>query len=349
MTVRGSLALGFRKVNRTKRMIAFAWIVNVLLTLVVAAPMLAMLDASIAPTVMEERLLDRIDLNWLQTFRADHPDDPIVRMLGLSIFGAAPFYDHLDNLINGRAVTTIGRFLGSLVFEFRVNTHELDVALILLVLYVLLWTYLSGGFVGVYAREQRSSFNEFLQFGARNFGRFFRLAIIQLLMYFLIFAVVNWLSGSIRTWTSNEPSEMTAFTYFMMRNVAVLLIVGLVTLVFDYAKIRMVVDGRVSALGAFGGGVRFVVGHPARTSAVAVVLAALGGACAGLFVLLEAQIPQSSFWPIVLVFVLQQIYVWCRQWIRAGYYATQTALYQTWAKQVKADEPGPAVAFESKS
>lgn len=329
MKVRAALALGIRKVNRTKRLVAFAWTVNVLLALVAAGPMLEALDEAIAPTVMEERLLDRLDLNWFETFKADHPRNGIVRMLGLSILGAGPFYEHLDGLVHGKMAKAIGAFLGGLLFEFRVRSEHLDIAVLLALIYILVWTYLSGGFIGVYAREHRSSFTEFLELGARHFGKFFRLALIQMVLYALLFGLlVEWVSGSIRTWTAQEPNEATAVAYFMIRNVLVVLVVGGITLCFDYAKIRMVVESRASALAALGAGVRFVVTHPVRTVLLAAPLAALGVTCAVIFVVVEAQIRQSSFWLVFAVFALQQLYVWSRQWLRAAFYAAQTAFYQ---------------------
>ena len=329
MTLRASLSMGIRKVNRTKRLVIFAWSVNVVLALVAAGPMFKALDESIAPTLMEEQLLNQLDVNWFDTFKADRPHNDIVRMLGYSILGAAPFYEQLDALVHGRVVKAVGGFLGGLLFEFRVRPEYLDIAAVLMLMYVLAWTYLSGGFIGVYAREHRSSFTEFLELGARYFGKFFRLALMQMALYGLLFALlVQWVSESIPLWTAQEPSEATAVIYMMIRNAVTILLVGIITLCFDYAKIRMVVESRVSALAALGAGVRFVVKHPVRTVMLAVSLTVLGVACAAVFVVLEAEIRQSSFWMILAVFVLQQLYVWSRQWIRAAFYAAQTALYQ---------------------
>jgi hypothetical protein len=141
--------------------------------------MLKALDDSIAPTVMEDRLLEELDVNWFETFKTEHPDNEIVRMFGYSILGAAPFYEHLDMLIHGKMVKTIGAFVGGILFEFAVRPELLTLAAMLGLIYVLLWTYLSGGFIGMYARDYRSSFTEFLELGARYFGKFFRLVLIQ--------------------------------------------------------------------------------------------------------------------------------------------------------------------------
>lgn len=328
MTLRASFSLGIRKVNRTKRFVVFAWTLNVLLALVVAGPMLKALDDSIAPTVMEDRLLEELDVNWFETFKAEHPDNEIVRVFGYSILGAAPFYEHLDMLINGKMVKTIGAFVGGLLFEFAVRPELLTLGAMMGLIYLLLWTYLSGGFIGVYARDHRSSFTEFLELGARYFGKFFRLVLIQMLLYLALFLLlVDWVSASIPAWTAHEASEGTAVLYAMLRNVVTVLLVGFVTLCFDYAKIRMVVESRVSALAAIGAGVRFVLTHPVRTVLLALSLLTLGVACVGVFVVLESQIRQSSFWMILAVFILQQLYIWSRQWLRAAFYATQTALY----------------------
>jgi len=54
-------------------LVLFAWVVNISLALLVALPMFAILDSYIGGTLYEETLMQRMDDNWLQTFKEDHP------------------------------------------------------------------------------------------------------------------------------------------------------------------------------------------------------------------------------------------------------------------------------------
>jgi hypothetical protein len=47
-----------------------------------------------------------------------------------------------------------------------------------------------------------------------------------------------------------------------------------------------------------------------------------------LFGFLEHAIPQTGYWTILVVFLLEQIYIFFRIWIKATFYGTQTVLFQ---------------------
>ncbi|MEX0602736.1 MAG: hypothetical protein WD295_05295 [Bacteroidota bacterium] len=329
MSIVQILRAGLTRVGKTRRLVLFAWLVNVLATAIVAIPMLALLEQSIGNTIMEERLLEKIETNWFNTFQMDHQSSELVSRFDYTIFGHAPFLNHYELYLNGEVVRSVGSFLSDLIFRFSVSTSSLDLLGILALVYVLISSFLAGGFLGVYAREYALSFNEFLVEGARHFGKFFRLSLLSLIVYILLFdLVILRISEGIAVQTAFEPSEMTPFLYYMARNVGVILVVGFVTLCFDFAKVRMVVEDRTSAFFGLVAGVRFVFRHVGSTVGLTVLLSFAGTVLIVLYSLVEGWIPQSGYWTILLVFVLQQAYMIGRFWIRANFYASQTLLFK---------------------
>lgn len=324
-----ALRQGVAKVNQSKRMVLFAWLVNVTLTLTVALPMLSQLDTALKGTVLEERLLEKVEPNWFQTFQRDQEANPLARFFDYSMFGIAPFLNHYEAYLAGIFVKNVARFLMDLFFSFSVSAQYLNILSILAFAYLLSSTFLAGGFVGIYAKTYRVTFPEFLMEGAKYFGRFFRLSLLSLIVYYLLFNfLVDWWTGSIPRWTAEEPSEMTPFIYYMIKNVVVILIVGFITICFDYAKIRMVVDDRISALFAVAAAVKFAARHVWKVSGVYLGLNLVGVLFVAVYGFLERQIPQTGYWTILLVFLFQQIYMLSRFWLKASFYATQTDLYQ---------------------
>jgi hypothetical protein len=347
MKIISSLKHGLRQVARTKRMILFAWFVNVLFASVLAIPFLNILDGYLRDTVMDEKILQQMDPSWFETFRLDFEKSDLVRPVDYTIFGYAPFLSQLDAVLNGQFVKSAGNFLYNLIFRLEVNPRYASVFVLLGLLYACLTSFLAGGFISMYSKDYRSTFTEFLTDGAKYFGKFFRLALVALLIYYLLFILLfDWISAAIPRWTQNAPSEETSYLYYMVRGVVVLLFLSVLAMIFDYARIRIVVDVRTSALLASLAGARFAFGSFIQTYGLYLLLSFLGVILIAVYALLESQIPQDSYWPLFALFLLQQLYVIARLWVRASFYACQTHYYRERARDEllaqPAAEPPPA-------
>lgn len=330
MSIVQAFRIGFAQVRQAKRMILFAWIVNLALALTVAFPLINLLDETIATTVYEERLLEGMDANWFNTFRARHPENPLVRSFDYTITGAAPFLAHYETVLSGTMVKAAGNFLIDLILRWRVSSEYLGPLTILTVLSVLAYTFLAGAFIGSFARNFRVTFQEFLMEGARYFGRFFRLSLVSLLLLLVLFEwILDPWAAAIPAMTANAPSEWTPFVHYMIRNGVVLLLLGFVTMCFDYAKIRMVVDDRFSALFASWAGVRFVARYAVATCTLYVLLALAGLALIAAYALLQSFFEVSGYWSMLLLFLLQQAYLAGRLGVRALAFASQMQWYRS--------------------
>ncbi len=332
------MADGFSAVLRNKRLVIFAWLVNLAFGMVLAVPMMNLIGRSVADTQREELLLQRTDENWWQTFRYEQRDNEIVRMLDYSIFGAGPFMQFGDRLLSGGVVNSVGGFLVGAVTTLRLNFSGLSLLTLVTLVYAAVGSLMAGGFVNAYWSGYPVTIAEFISDGGRFFGRFIRLAIIGLLVSALLFHYVgDWAQYAIARWTANEPSEMTPFIFYLIKNAVMAFLVAVVVLSLDYAKIMLVADDRVSAIAAFGAGVIFTVGRFGRTFPLFFVLWLIGLALMALYGVVEGMFAQATWWSIMGVFVLQQVYMILRLTLKAGFYGSEIALYrQVEAERVRA-------------
>lgn len=327
-----SLKQGFSKVNTTKRMVLFAWVVNAAMALVLALPLLSQLNAYIRGTLREDELLREFNANWYQTWQIDMQASEITRYVDYSILGYAPFLNHAEAVLGGTVVKAVGNFFYALIVQFSFTTPDLLVGLTFL--YVLISTFLAGAFIGTYAKEYRLSFTEFLMEGAKYFGRFFRLSLFSLIVYALLFFwLFDWVDNRIPVWTANSPSEMTPFVYYVTKNALILFMLSVVTLCFDYAKIRIVVEDRVSAFIALVAGARFALKNFRKTYALYLALTLVGLLLIVAYAFLQMQLAQETYASILLAFALGQLYLMTRIWLKASFYASQTSLYQQLERQ----------------
>jgi hypothetical protein len=329
MKIISSFLQGLKLTRRTKRMIFFAWFVNVLLAMAIALPAMKQLDGYLSGTVMDEKILERMDPAWAGAFRADMEKSEFIRSLDWTIYEYAPFLNHLEAQMSGAFIKTLANFIYSFFVRWELNLGPASLLFFLSLLYVCVNTFLAGGFIGIYAKDYPSSFTEFLMDGAKYFGKFFRLALIALILYYLFYAfIVDWINGSISLWTQNEASEVIPYRYYMIRNFVVLFLISLLAMIFDYARIRMVIDDRTSSFGASLAGAGFAMSNFLSTYGLYLLLIVVGVALMVLYALFESIIPQNSYWPLVVLFLVQQLYMLFRFWLKATFYAGQTRLYQ---------------------
>lgn len=321
---------GVSRVWRTKRFVLFAWFVNVVVAMPLVLPALSQLDAYLRNTVMDESILRRMDGAWADSYRADMENSEFIRSIDYTVFGYAPFVNHLDMQMNGTFVKSLGGFLYDLFFRWEINRTSTSLLFLLSVVYVCVNSFLAGAFIAVYSRQYPFSFTEFLSEGARWFGKFFRITLVALLVYVLFFNLfVNWINSTIVQATRAGASETAPYAYYMIRNVVVLFLFSFLSMIFDYARIRMVVDDRTSSLAASAGGTKFSFMNASTTYGLYLLLCLTGFVLIALYAIIESVIPQDSYWPLLFLFVLQQGYMLARFGLKAAFYACQTGLYQT--------------------
>ncbi len=302
---------GLRRVGRAPVILASA----ALLTLLVAVPLGLLLQeelkAALGSSVVADEMADGVAWDWWQQFSSRATG--LKRTFTPSVIGFAAVLANVSALLDGD------------------SQEPVIVAAVLT--YLVVWTVLSGGVLDRYARDRATrSAGFFSACGLYGF-RLLRLAAFAGLTYGFLYGVIHaWLFGDLyEVMTRNVTAEREAFAL----RAALYLVFGLllvtVNLVFDYARVRAVVEDRRSMLGALVAAWRFV---RRRLGMCAGLYLANGLVLLGVMAVYALVAPGAgstgpsslSLW---LAFLAGQVYLLARLASKLLFYATEIAYFQS--------------------
>jgi len=293
---------GFGRVRRAPAVVIGLWTSTLLVALPSALILHGLLGDHLGASLMAETAARGVNYDWWNEF--------LVQASGLgqtfvpAIIGLAAVLDNLSRLADTRALAP---------------------ALAGLVATQIVWSmFLAGGVLERLARDRALGPAAFFSACGVWFVRFIRLGVVAAIAYWLLFTQIHpWFFDTLYPrWTHDLTVERTAFAVRVGLYGVFTALVCAVNVLFDYAKIRAVVEDRRSMLGALAAGTRFVVRHPAKTLSlyVANVLGYL--LVVGLYYLAA---PGASAG--MLAFAVGQVYIVLRVMVRLQFVASQTALF----------------------
>ena len=231
-----SLVDGLRRVIRAPVILVGA----ATLTLLLVVPLGLLLRGELQIALGDSVVADGVVWDWWQQF--SRQGTGLDRSLTPSVIGFAAVLANVSALLDG-------------------NGQEPVIVAVLLA-YLLVWTFFSGGVLDRYARNRPTRSAGFFSAGGLHGSRLLRLAIVAGLAYGFLFGVVHgWLFDDLyEAITRNLTVEREAFAVRVALYVVFGLVLIAVGLVFDYARVRAVVEDRRSMLGAIWSAARAVAG-----------------------------------------------------------------------------------------
>jgi len=298
---------GIRRVNAAPAVLVGVWALTLLVSLPLGVVMRGMIARHLGRSQAAETAASGVNYDWMQEFAEQASGVGVTFKPTIIGFGAV-----LDNLS-----------------AFLDNTPRPTVIVAAASAYIVLWILLAGGIIDRYARDRATHAYGFFASSGVFFFRFLRLAAVQWIVYAVLFGSIHpLLFERLYPRLIHEMSvERTAF----FTRVALYLVFGILvagcTMIFDYAKVRAVVEDRRSMLGAIAGALGFI----RRNAGAAVLLFLLNFALFAIVVGLYALVAPSaggtglSMW---LAFAIGQVYVAARLWVKLTFWASETALFQ---------------------
>jgi hypothetical protein len=299
---------GIRRVNGAPAILVGVWI----LTLAAGLPLAAALRVSLADHLGQSLAADTAasgaNYDWMQEF-ADQASGIGVTFKP-TVIGFGAVLDNLSAFIDGTARPIA-----------IVATASL---------YVLAWIFLAGGIVDRFARDRAIGAHGFFAACGVFFFRFLRLAVVQWLAYAFLFGYLHgWLFGTFYPRITHEMNvERSAFLTRLALYLVFGLLVAAAALVFDYAKVRAVVEDRRSMLGAIGAALGFIRRNAVSAVGVFAANFLLFGVVIGVYALVAPGAGGAG--PAMWVgFAIGQLYVVGRLWVKLVFWASETALFQS--------------------
>lgn len=316
MTLPRSIREGIVRAGAAPALLLFLWAVNLVAALPFAAVLAETIHASAGDRLVSHDLVAGWEPSWYGELAADARG--FERTFGPAVVGAGAFLRNLEAWWSGRIFTGSAGGWGLLAAGLG---------------YALLWALLLGGVIDRLGRSSghaswRLSSRELFAAGGRYFFRFVRLAALSGVTYALIYLGARRLFGAIEKAARDVTVERTVLAWVVAGAALVVLLLTLVRVVFDYAKIAVVLEERRSALGAVWAGVRFVARHPLRTlglfwtfTGVALLLLWLYGA-------LAPSAGPATWAGVILAFLFGQLALVTRLGLRLATLGGEASLYR---------------------
>jgi hypothetical protein len=281
---------GFWRANTQWLLALLLLAINIAFALVLVLPLYGVLDQSLSRSLMGERSLNAPDYDWLIGFL--HANQGILKSLS-------------------RAIVWVG--MG----------------------YMLLHSVLAAGVLEVLYAGDRFSLRLFFDGLIRHGWKFLRLFGLSLLVYSVIFWFFNglltdgvWFIGGLDRWTKDWASEAGVFFLYLFKNIILGASLLFAVMVFDYAKIKLVMERSRSVLVESLRAFRFVRTHLRSTLGIFYALSLVGVILMGIYLGIEALLPQSSLWWVLIAFLLQQLFMFSRMWLRVAFYGAEMEMYK---------------------
>lgn len=303
-TVVGAWLEGWRRAIRAPGVALAAWALTVLVTLPLAALLREDVAAHLGSSAMAEDALHGWSQDWSGEFASEARD--IAATLTREVLGATVTVATLSRIAEG---VSLPPWLAGTV-----------------VVYLIIWIFLSGGIVDRLARARPLGAAMFLSLCGRYFGRLLRLALGAALAYWLLFGFVHpLLFGSVfDAWTRDATNEPRSLALLAALYAVFFVLLGIVSLVIDFTRVRLVVEDRRSTLAALAAGLRFVRRRFWRT----VGLYALNIAGQVVIARVWFQIAVGADGPDVVALLVAQLYLVARIWSRMAFLGSEAVFYQ---------------------
>ncbi len=298
---------GIRRVASAPALLAGVYLATLLLAVPFGLALRAQIAAHLGDSLAAETLATGVNSDWWQEFSQDATG--LGATLTPAVIGFAAPLANLSAFLDAEPRPPI--LVG------------------VVALYLVVWAFLLGGVIDRLARGRPTRAAGFFAACGVFFFRFLRLAILAVPVYYVLFAVVHdWLFGTLyERLTRDLTVERTAFLVRLGLYVVFGLLFVAVSALVDYAKVRAVVEGRRSMVGALLAAGRFVARHPAAVGGLYLLN---GAALVAVLALYAAVAPGAgrTGWSMWAGFLVGQAYIAARLAVKLVGYGAQVAYFQ---------------------
>jgi hypothetical protein len=299
---------GIRRVASAPGIVIGVWLMTTLISLPLALSLRVELMNHLGSSLAAESAAQGVNYEWMQEF-ADQATG-LGTTFRPTIIGFAAVLDNLSGFMDrvSRPVVVIG----------AAGT------------YIVLWLFLAGGIIDRYARDRATGAHGFFSASGGFFFRFVRLAIVMAAVYGLLFGFLHpWMFDRVYTrLIRNINVERTAFVIRASLYLVFGLLLAAANMIFDYAKVRAVVEDRRSALGALSAALHFVRRNASAAVGVYALNVALFGMTLAVYAVLAPRAGGSG-WLMWVGFAIGQMYVLLRLCVKLIFWASETSLFQS--------------------
>ncbi|MEO8074969.1 MAG: hypothetical protein ABI818_01490 [Acidobacteriota bacterium] len=298
---------GIRRVNGAPMVLVGMFSVTLLIALPLSYALRGMIATHFGPSLAADSAAAGANYDWWQEFSAQATGLGTTFVPSIVGFGAV--LDNLSGLLDNLPVaSTIAGVTAA---------------------WLVVWSFLSGGVIDRLARARRTRSLGFFGACGMHFWRLLRLGACGWLFYWILFTYLHgWIfTAWLPRLTRDVTAERTAFAVRLLGYAIFGVLVVVVNVVFDYARVRLVVEDRRGGIGALAAGIRFVARHAASVLGLYAVNAVAFLVLVTIYAVVATRAPGAglSMW---LTLAVAEGYILARHYLKLLFYASETAFFQ---------------------
>jgi len=304
MTAFAAFVDGVNRVKRAPWLVIGLWLSTLLMAMPLAIALQDVLSTHLGASLAARQAAAGVNYDWWNEFLAQ--TSGVGATFTPGIIGFAAVMKNISTVADATALPTV-----------IITAVAANLAMSL---------FLIGGAMDRLARDHEIRVTAFFAACGTYFFRFLRLGIVAALVYWVLFGRYHsWLFDEVYPLVTEDMTvERTAFFIRVALYAAFALPLFFVNMLFDYAKVRAVVEDRRSMLSAIAASWRFIMRQPMAVCGLYAINALLFLVVIGLYYLVA---PGGS--ANLSAFAIGQIYIVLRVVARLQFAASQTALFQS--------------------
>ena len=244
---------------------------------------------------------------------------------------AIPFYGVITNAAHGSLqVNKLLEGFNYTAFQEFTDSAKASIGLLfkegiwLAILYLLLSIFMAGGILKTLGNGAVFKGKEFFANGSKFFFRFLRLTLYFIIIHALVILII-WLPLSIiiTAIAKNADSEKALFYSAIAGVVLHLLIIIYLLIVAHYTRFMIITEDTTKVLKKIWASVKFVSRRFFSTYPLYLLLLVNLVLLIMAFKFLSGIVGMTTEFTIFIMFLLQQVFIWSRIWLKIWFYGSQ--------------------------
>jgi hypothetical protein len=227
-------------------------------------------------------------------------------------------------------------WLGDLVYKFQNTPPLLNGCLIgTSILFFVVLVFLNGGIIGgIAAAEGGFTLGNFFGDCGRYFGRLFRVFLISIVGYLLVFGILGrFIPIPFRIWSKGASTQWTTLISSSLRLLVFLALFSIVKMFFDYVKVTLVMEDSRKTVRATLRNFRFLGRRFFKAWTLFLLVGLFFVISTIIYLVVAKALPKGGIGPLLL-FLWQQAYIAVRLWISILFFTTEYGFLKSYRPAV---------------
>jgi len=192
------------------------------------------------------------------------------------------------------------------------------------ILFGLFYIFLSGGIIGrICAQDEKINISDFLADCGKYFFRFFRVCLISLVGYIVVFGFIfRAFSALFNLWSKNASTQWGVVISSNLEFLIMVILFTIVKMFFDYVRVRLVVEESKKTIRATLLNFGFIAKRFFRAWLLYLFVGLITVILIAVYLAIYQSLPKMGFL-LLVAFIWQQIYMLSRIWTKILFYSTE--------------------------